>query len=48
MFEARLKRKHQGKKKQLTAEEKLLRFKAMNEAMKRKWQQLIILIYYVN
>lgn len=36
MFEARLKKKNQGKKKQLTAEEKLLKFKAMNEVVRRK------------
>lgn len=38
MFEARLKRKNQGKKKVLTAEEKLLKFKAINEQTKRKWK----------
>lgn len=31
-----MKRKNQGKKKQLTAEEKLLKFKAINEAHRRK------------
>ena len=36
MFEARLKKKNQGKKKQLTVEEKLLKFRALNEASKRK------------